>query len=341
MDKNLKYHGLIQAFFAPRTAVLNGTKPYGNIMDFRHQEGAVNDAITLFSNDTEKPPKEIWLVDPAPEVIKALDSAVAELESFMHDQGLPFRPEEVNNLKGDTARAGFIERFKEVQRLRTRLEQYTDLSEEDSERIETLLPQDQMRAFKGMYLETAQRLKAQQDTGNAESAVQALDFEFVLFSSAVIDYDYIMSLIARYTQSPPTKEKMTRDELINLLSSSANLMDERGDIIAYINSLEVGKGLNEREIRRGYEAFKERKAANALAEVADKHGLETAALQTFVGTVMDRMIFDGERLTDLLAPLELGWKARRVKELALMDDLVPLLKRRAQGREISGLAAYE
>ena len=340
VDKNLKYHGLIQAF-SRTNRVLNGTKPYGNIMDFRHQEGAVNDAITLFSNDTEKPPKEIWLVDPAPEVIKALDSAVTELETFMNDQGLPFRPEEVNNLKGDTARAGFIERFKEVQRLRTRLEQYTDLSEEDSERIETLLPQDQMRAFKGMYLETAQRLKAQQDSGNAESAVQALDFEFVLFSSAVIDYDYIMSLIARYTQSPPTKEKMTRDELINLLSSSANLMDERGDIIAYINSLEVGKGLNEREIRRGYDAFKERKAANALAEVADKHGLETAALQTFVNTVMDRMIFDGERLTDLLAPLELGWKARRVKELELMDDLVPLLKRQAQGREISGLAAYE
>ena len=340
VDKNLKYHGLIQAF-SRTNRVLNDTKPYGNIMDFRHQEGAVNDAITLFSNDTEKPPKEIWLVDPAPEVIKALGSAVTKLKTFMHDQGLPFRPEEVNNLKGDTARAGFIERFKEVQRLRTRLEQYTDLSEEDSQKIETLLPQDEMRAFKGMYLETAQRLKAQQDSGEAESAVQALDFEFVLFSSAVIDYDYIMSLIARYTQSPPTKETMTRDELINLLSSSANLMDERGDIIAYINSLEVGKGLNEREIRRGYEAFKERKAANALAEVADKHGLETDALQTFVNTVMDRMIFDGERLTDLLAPLELGWKARRVKELALMDDLVPLLKRQAQGREISGLAAYE
>ena len=340
VDKSLKYHGLIQAF-SRTNRVLNDTKPYGNVMDFRHQEDAVNDAITLFSNDTEKPPKEIWLVDPAPEVIRELNRAVTKLRTFMDDQGLPFRPEEVNNLRGDTARAGFIERFKEVQRLRTRLEQYTDLSEEDSEKIEALIPEDQMRAFKGMYLEIAQRLKAQQDRGDAESAVQDLDFEFVLFSSAVIDYDYIMSLIAKYTQSPPTKEKMTRDELIDLLSSSANLMDERGDIIAYINSLEVGRGLNEGEIRRGYETFKERKAANALAEVADKHGLETDALQTFVDGIMDRMIFDGERLTDLLAPLELGWKARRVKELELMDDLVPLLKRQAQGREISGLAAYE
>ena len=53
------------------------------------------------------------------------------------------------------------------------------------------------------------------------------------------------------------------------------------------------------------------------------------------------MIFDGEQLSDLFAPLELGWKARGKAELALMDDLVPLLKKQAGGREISGLAAYE
>ena len=53
------------------------------------------------------------------------------------------------------------------------------------------------------------------------------------------------------------------------------------------------------------------------------------------------MIFDGEQLTDLMAAPGLGWKARTQKELALMEDLVPLLKKRAQGREISGLSAYE
>jgi len=53
------------------------------------------------------------------------------------------------------------------------------------------------------------------------------------------------------------------------------------------------------------------------------------------------MIFDGEQLSDLLAPLGLGWKARAQKELALMEDLIPLLHKRAKGREISGLSAYE
>ena len=54
------------------------------------------------------------------------------------------------------------------------------------------------------------------------------------------------------------------------------------------------------------------------------------------------MIFNGEQLTDLMEPLDLGWRERCEKELALMNDLVQLLKKRAGGhRKISGLNAYE
>jgi type I restriction enzyme R subunit len=53
------------------------------------------------------------------------------------------------------------------------------------------------------------------------------------------------------------------------------------------------------------------------------------------------MIFDGEQLSDLLAPRELSWKERSKAEVALMEDLIPLLKKLAQGHEISGLSAYE
>ena len=78
-----------------------------------------------------------------------------------------------------------------------------------------------------------------------------------------------------------------------------------------------------------------------MAEIAGKHGLEAAALQSFVDTILRRMVFDGDQLSDLLSPQGLGWKARTQKELALMEELIPLLKKLAQGREISGLGAYE
>ncbi len=340
VDKNLKYHGLIQAF-SRTNRVLNDTKPYGNILDFRGQEDSVNEAIALFSGAKVDNPKEIWLVDSAPKVIEKYKNAVTNLEQFMEAHGLECTPEQVNNLKGDEARAEFINSFKEVQRLKTQLDQYTDLNEEQTETIEALIPEDDLRSFKSVYLDTAKRLKAQQDKGNTPPEVQQLDFEFVLFSSAIIDYDYIMGLIANYTQNKASKQKMTRLQLINLLSSSANLMDEREDIIDYIKSLEMGKGLTEKQIREGYQSFKNQKFTQKVNAIAQKYGLESDSLRAFVDRILDRMIFDGEQLSDLLAPLDLGWKDRSKKELALMDDLVPLLKKQAQGREIAGLAAYE
>jgi len=342
VDKNLKHHGLIQAF-SRTNRVLNDTKPHGMILDFRYQEQAVNEAIALFSGQDNSRSKEIWLVDPAPIVIEKYEKAIAAFGDFMESNNSVREPEGIYNLKGDAARINFINRFKEVQRLKTQLDQYTDLSEPQKDKIERLLPEDKLRSFKSSYLETAQRLKEQQGKGsdNPEDPAQQLDFELVLFSSAVIDYDYIMGLIARTTEDKPSKQKMTRQQVIDLICSSANMMGERDDIVDYINSLQAGESLKEKEIRQGYEQFKAEKSAKELAAMAEKHGLSREDLQNFVGAIIDRMIFDGEQLTDLMEPLELGWKARREAELALMEDLVPLLNKLAQGRDISGLAAYE
>ena len=78
-----------------------------------------------------------------------------------------------------------------------------------------------------------------------------------------------------------------------------------------------------------------------MAAVAEKHGVTRDRLQAFVDGTLARMIFDDEQLSELLAPLGLSWKVRAQKELALMADLKPLLQKLAQGRDISGLAAYE
>jgi type I restriction enzyme R subunit len=347
VDKNLKHHGLIQAF-SRTNRVLNATKPYGNILDFRQQQGAVDAAIALFSGEAAaEKAREIWLVDKAPVVIQKLETAVQKLDTFMKSQGLDCAPDAVPNLKGDAARAAFIEHFKEVQRLKTQLDQYTDLTPENAAAIEQVLPRDNLLGFRGAYLETAQRLRAQQgkgqDQGDGKPSQDAdqLDFEFVLFASAVIDYDYIMGLIARYSESAPGKQKMSRAELIGLIQSDAKFMDEREDIAAYINTLKAGEGLSETVIRDGYSRFKAEKNAAELAGIAGKHGLAAQAVQGFVDTILQRMIFDGEALTDLMEPLGLNWKARRVKELDLMADLMPLLLKRGAGREISGLSAYE
>jgi len=255
VDKNLKYHGLIQAF-SRTNRVLNDSKPNGNIIDFREQQNEVDLAITLFSGERTDRPKEIWLVDPAPVIVEKLENAVSELDNFMNSQGLTCLPEEVANLKGDEARGQFINLFKEIQRCKTQLDQYTDLS-------------------------------------------------------------------------------------VGLIMADAKFVNEREDITEYIYSLKEGEALSEQEIKKGYENFKAEKNKKQIKEIGKKHKIEYQSLQTFINNIIKRMIFDGEVLSDLLSPLDLGWKARMQKELELMDDLIPILHKLAQGKEISGLTAYE
>ncbi len=346
VDKNLKHHGLIQAF-SRTNRVLNGTKPYGNILDFRSQKDAVDAAIALFSGEkSEEKAREIWLVDKAPVVIEKLQTAVQELADFLQTQGLVCAPEAVPNLKGDDARAAFVKKFKEVQRLKTQLDQYTDLTPDNAAAIEQILPSEVQQGFRGAYLETAQRLKAlQEKSGYDEGStitdeVDQLDFEFVLFASAVIDYDYIVGLMSRFSSQAPGKQKMSREELIGLISADAKFMNERDDIAAYIATLKVGAGLSEASIRDGYVRFKKEKDISELASIATQHKLAPAALQAFVDNTLQRFILDSDALTNLMTPLDLGWKARAQAETALMKELTPLLTRRAAEREISGLRAY-
>jgi type I restriction enzyme R subunit len=151
-----------------------------------------------------------------------------------------------------------------------------------------------------------------------------------------------MDLLAKNAGCAPSKQKVTKEQLIGMISSTADMMDEREDIVDFINSkYDDLNGKTKQEIINDLQTFKAEKFTKEVATIATKNGLETAVLQSFIENIINRMIFDGGQLNDLFAPLELGWKTRTQKELALMEDLVPLLKRLAIGREISGLKAWE
>ena len=340
VDKNLKTHGLIQAF-SRTNRVLNDTKPYGNVLDFRGQKDAVDFAIGLFSGESSTEEAEkIWMVDPAPVVLGKFDTAVQKLNDFMTEQGLAANPAQIANLKGDAARAQFINIFKEVQRYKTQLDQYTDLTEAQAQTIQTILPTDDLRAFKGQYISTAQQLKAQQSAEPDNPVVQELDFEYVLFASALIDYDYIMGLMANYTQEKP-RLKMSLAQIISLIASDAKFIDQREDLEAYLKTLTQGEGRTKEQILAGYDTFKRDKRTHEITTIAKQFGLTASSVQAFFDRTMERMILDGDLLTDLMEPLGLGWKERGPQELALMQQLMPLLTKDSAGREISGLSAYE
>jgi len=334
-DKRLKHHGLIQAF-SRTNRTLNDTKPWGTIIDFRGQEEQVNQAMVMFSGEPLAKAQTIWLVDSSPVVLDKLKQAVAQLTSFMESQGLKATPDDVANLKGDTARAGFVEHFAEVQKFANQLDQYTDLTPEQEAVREQLIPTSDLQGFRVQYLEKVRQLREETPTGQPGPA-DNLDFNLVLFSSAKIDYDFIMALVAKGGR--PDQIKASREQAKQLLAADSKF-DDPEEISAYIDSLELRK-YDEKELRTGFEQFKVARKMRDLEHLSEEHQLPVEAVKSFVEEILNRRIFDGERLTDLFAVHDLPWKERASREHELMTELKPLLLKWSTGREIAGLRAYE
>lgn len=347
VDKNLRYHNLIQAF-SRTNRILNGTKPHGNILDFRNQQESVDNAIVLFSNKELADARKIWLVEPAENVFRKYISSVSGLRDFMLRNNLEFRADEVNNLKGDTVKAEFVNRFKEIQRFKTQLDQYTDYmnyikppSGNSDIVAENSTPygfsEDDYMSFRGAYLDLAFSLEKKRSNKKepVSDTIEDLDFDFVLFASALIDYDYIINLLERYANN-----QVSSEEAINIIRSSSNFA-ERNDIIDFVKNYGNNIGKTRHDIIANYNTFITHRDADQIKEIAKKYGLSDESLNLFVERIISRNIFDAMSLTELFAPLGLGWKERAVREPALMDDLIPILNRKAGGREIAGIAAYE
>ena len=104
---------------------------------------------------------------------------------------------------------------------------------------------------------------------------------------------------------------MSREQLIGLIESDAKFMDEREDITEYVRTLKAGEGLDEAAIRDGYQRFKaEKDAAETRRRRQQARPARRSRCRPSSTPSSQRMIFDGEQLTDLLAPLDLGWRAR-------------------------------
>ena len=369
VDKKLQYHQLIQAF-SRTNRVLNDSKPHGNIIDYCNQQDELDEAITLFSDASKGDPRTIWLVDKADEVIDQFNEALQALQDVMQHHGLDCTPDQVVNLKGDIAQVQFLEKFKAVRRIKTRLEQYTDLTDGQTAHINTQMPQHTMQGFQGAYKEVLHQLRRRKtepesdipnpDTsdrsdpsGNTGSETDTpepptsdlfedFDPENILFTSQIIDYDYIMALIANYTTQTPEEQEMSRKQLIRLIKSDAKFSFEDMETIqAYINTLELNKEYTESEIKQGFVVFRQQKTINAIYDTAEKFGVNADDLKQLFDTTLQRQMIDGDSLQKVIAPLNPGWMLRRKTEVALVQTLYPDLYRENGNKPIKGLELYE
>ena len=264
VDKNLKHHGLIQAF-CRTNRVLNDTKPYGHILDFRGQQDAVDAAIALFSGAKADKAREIWLVDKAPVVIDKLKDGQADLDELHAVAGpRPASPRTSPTSRATTPAPPSSSTSRRCSGSRPSSTSTPTSPPSRSRTIETDPAQGRAERLPRRYLETAQRLRAAAGQAGRQDRAQhvdQLDFEFVLFASAIIDYDYIMKLIADFS-GQDARQGDDEPRAAHRPDRSRRQVHRRARRRSPSTSarLKAGEGLDETAIRAGYEQFKAEKA---------------------------------------------------------------------------------
>lgn len=145
VDKNLKYHGLIQAY-SRTNRILNEVKSQGNIVCFRNLKKATDDAITLFSN-----PKaiEVIIIEPYEVYLKKFDQALKQLKKIAPTV------DSVNDLASEVEELAFVKAFRNLIRLKNILSSFSEFTFDD-----LAITEQEFEDYKSKYLDIYDKVKS-------------------------------------------------------------------------------------------------------------------------------------------------------------------------------------
>ena len=219
VDKNLKYHGLIQAF-SRTNRILNEKKSQGNIVCFRNLKEATDDAIALFSN---KDAKDIILMKPYEEYVEKFNEAFASLMAITPNVN------SVDSLKDENEQLEFIKTFRELMRLRNILTGFSDFNHHDLS-----MGEQQFEDYKSKYLDLYERVKHNKEN-QIESILDEVDFEIELIRTDEINVAYILRLLAKYRESSIVQQEKMKRNIMSIIEGQEQLRSKRELIEAFID----------------------------------------------------------------------------------------------------------
>lgn len=280
VDKNLKYHGLIQAF-SRTNRILNLEKSQGNIVCFRDLKEATDDAIALFAN---KNAREEIIIGSYDEHLAKFEAAAAGLFAIVQT------PDAVDDLPDENAQAAFVKAFRDLIRIRNVLATFSEFDETTL----PVAPQD-FEDFKSKYVDLAHRL-SQTYVDDVPPAFDGIDFELELIRRDDINVSYIIALLTSMNlmdgegEDGKKKAKQYRKRIFELLQSEVSLRGKRPYIEKFIdqNLPMLGPG---DDIRQAFADFWLEERSNAFNNFEDKHGLKSQEFQVLVA----HMMFSGKQ----------------------------------------------
>jgi type I restriction enzyme R subunit len=219
VDKNLKFHGLVQAF-SRTNRNLNEKKSHGNIICFRNLKAATDEAIALFSN---KNAKETVLVEPYEDYVKAFNKATEEL--------LAIAPtvQSVDALPSEKEQLEFVTKFRELLRIKNILTTFADFEEADLS-----LTAQTFEDYKSKYLDVYDKVKKDQDKEKT-SVLDDVDFELSLIHRDEINVAYILNLLMSLNKLPEEERAKRQKEIVELVAGEVQLRSKKVLIQTFID----------------------------------------------------------------------------------------------------------
>lgn len=259
VDRNLRAHGLIQAY-SRTNRILNSVKVYGNIVSFRDLEQATNDAIALFGN---KDARGIVILKPYADYFAAYRTKVAELLARFPLDAMP--------IVGEAAQKAFIALFGAILRLRNILASFDDFAGND------LLTERQVQDYIGHYLdlhaEFRKAVEAEKETINDDVV-----FEIELIKQVEITVDYILLLVQRFREAHGDGgDKEILAEIRRAIDSSPGLRNKKDLIEAFVDRISTSGAVDEQ-----WAAFVAARRTAELHGIIEEEGLRAAETRAFV-----------------------------------------------------------
>jgi len=240
VDKNLKHHGLIQAF-SRTNRVYGQTKPFGNIVCFRNLKQATDDALIMFS---DKEAKKVVVVRPYEQVIQLYESAVNNL--------LNITPtcQSVDDLYGESEKESFVYAFRDVMRLNNRLKMYSEYDQDA-----TSFTKQDFENYSSKYKDLAFSYQMRPNVAEKTSVLDEVDFQLDLLFSDRVNVDYILKLLNLIINSKNQEQKDSRvKQLKDLLNNNISLYDKRDLIEKFINE-QIPKMVTGETVQEAFAAF--------------------------------------------------------------------------------------
>ncbi|PTO78446.1 type I restriction endonuclease subunit R [Vibrio splendidus] len=266
VDKNLKHHGLIQAF-SRTNRILSETKSHGNIVCFRNLKKAADEAFTLFSN---KRPKEVIETPSFDELMADFNKACEALKAITPNI------DAVDILPDEEAQKLFVLQFRKLIQLKNMLSNFADF-----DMSLTDMDEQEFQDFTSKYADLSRQIR-ESTSKEKVSILEDVDFELELLHRDEVNVSYILHLLRELHEEESQESRENKRQIIaNIISSDPALLSKKELIEKFMNEHLDGIPAHT-DVEEEFEYFWEREKRKALEVMAEEEKLNTDKLQILV-----------------------------------------------------------